>query len=72
MHDLNLFSNDDVAEYGEKGKEGRHCGFAVNDEERNMVDLKAICEVSHAGPAFVGMSDDNDLVAAVDEFLCGL
>lgn len=70
MHDLDLFSNDDIAEHGEKGKECRHCRLAVDNEKRDMVYFEAVCEVSHPRPAFVGMGDDNDLVAAVDEFLC--
>lgn len=33
-----------------------------------MVDLEAIRKVSNAGPSFIGMSDDDDFVAAIDEF----
>ena len=35
-----------------------------------MVHFEPICEVVNSRAAFVGMGDDNDLVAAVDE-LCG-
>ena len=34
-----------------------------------MVDFEAVGEVAYAGAAFIGMGNDDDLVAAVDEFL---
>jgi hypothetical protein len=34
-----------------------------------MVDLEAVGEVAHAGPAFVGVGDDDDLVSAVYKLL---
>lgn len=71
MHNLNLLANDDVAEYREKGEDGGHCRLAVYDEEWNMVDLEPVGQVPHAGPSFVRMSDDDDLVAAINEFLSG-
>lgn len=33
-----------------------------------MVDFQAICEVVYACTAFVGMCNDYDFVAAVDQF----
>ena len=32
-----------------------------------MVDLEAVGEIADAGAAFVGVGDDDDFVAAVDE-----
>ena len=32
-----------------------------------MVDFEAVCEIADAGAAFVGVGDDDDFVAAVDE-----
>lgn len=72
VDNLNLFANDDVAEYGEEREERRHRGLAVYDEEGDMVDFEAICEVAYSGAAFVGVGDDDDFVAAVDEFLSPL
>ncbi|KAF3395177.1 hypothetical protein DPV78_009150 [Talaromyces pinophilus] len=72
MNDLNLFANDDIAEYGEEREERRHRGLAVDDEEGDMVDFEAVGEVAYAGAAFVGVGDDDDFVAAVDEFLSPL
>lgn len=70
MYNLDLFSNHDIAEYGEKGEERRHRSFTIDDEERDVVHFKTVCEVSHSSATLVCMSDDDDLVAAVNEFLC--
>ena len=32
-----------------------------------MVDFETVCEIADAGSALVGVGDDDDLVAAVDE-----
>lgn len=69
MDDLNLLSDDDVAEDWEEGKHRGHGGLAVNDEERDMIDLESIRQVSDAGAPGVGMCDDDDLMTAVDELL---
>lgn len=67
MYNLNLFSNDNVAEYRKEGEDSGEGGLAVDDEERHMVDFQAICEVSHAGPFFVCVGDDYNLVPAINE-----
>ena len=72
MNNLNLFANDDIAEYGEEREERRHRGLAVDDEEGDMVDFEAVGEVAYAGAAFIGVGYDDDFVAAVDEFLSPL
>jgi len=72
MHYLDSFANHDVPEDGEEGEDGRKGCLAVDDEERYVVDLEAIREISYACSASVGMSDDNHLVAAIDEFLDGV
>jgi hypothetical protein len=69
VNNLDLFANNDIAEYGEEREECRHRGLAVDDEKRDMVDFEAVGEVAYAGAAFVGMGDDDNFVAAVDEFL---
>jgi hypothetical protein len=67
MYNLNLFSNYDVAEYRKEGEDGGEGGFAVDDEEWHMVDLQAIREISYAGPFFVCVGDDYNLVSAINE-----
>lgn len=67
MHNLYLLPDDNVSEDRKEGEDGRERRFAVYDEERNVVDLQAICEIADTGAAFVGMGDDDDFVAAVDE-----
>jgi hypothetical protein len=72
VHDLNLLPDDNVAENREKGKHGREGRLPVDDEEGDMVDFESIGEVADSGAAFVGMSDDDDFMAAVDEFLISI
>ncbi len=67
VDNLDLLPYNDVSKDGKEGEDGRERGFAVYDEERNVVDLQAVGKVADAGAAFVGMGDDYDLVAAVDE-----
>lgn len=69
MDDLDLFTDDDVPEDGEKGEHRRQSRLAINDEERYMVNLKTIGQVSNPSPSFICVCDDNDFVAAVYEFL---
>lgn len=70
VHNLNTFANTNVPEGGKEGEDGRKCGGAVDDEEGNVVDLDAVCEIADALPVIIGVSDDDDLVATVDK-LCG-
>ena len=67
MHNLNLLPQHDIPENRKKGKHGRERGFSVNDKEGHVVDLEAVGEIADAGAAFVGVGDDDDFVAAVDE-----
>lgn len=69
MHNLDLLADYDVAKHGEEGEHRGHRRLAVDHEERDVVDLETIGEVAHAGAALVGMGYDDDLVAAVYEFL---
>lgn len=66
---LYVLSYNNVPKDWEEREDGREGGFAVDDEEGNMVDLQPVRKVPHSGTAFVGMSDDNDFVPAIDEFL---
>lgn len=67
VYDFNLLSKDDVAKDWERGEDGGEGRFAVDDEEWNVVDFEAVCEVSNARSAFVCVRDDDDFVASVYE-----
>lgn len=69
VYNLDPFPNDDVAKDWKERKDGRKGGFAVNDEERDIVDFEPVCQVSYACSTGVGMSNDDHLVASVDKFL---
>jgi len=68
MHDLNPLSYNDIPEHREEREDGRKGGFAVDDEEGNVVDFEAIGEVAHTGATLIRVCNDNDLVSAIDEF----
>ena len=67
MNYFNLLPDYDVPKYWKEGKDRWHRRLSVDDEKRYMVDFEAIGKVVDSCTAFVGMSDYNDLVAAVDE-----
>jgi len=67
VHNFDLLSDHNVAEYWKEGENGRHCGLAIDDEERDMVHLESIREVSDATTAFVGMRYDDYLMASINE-----
>lgn len=69
MDDLNLFANHDIPEDRKEGEHCRHSRLAIYDEERYMVNLETIGQVSNPGPPFICMCNDNDFMAAVYEFL---
>lgn len=70
MNNLDAFSDANVSEDGKEGEDGGKGGVAIDLEEGHVVDLDAVGEIADALAVVVGMSYDNDLVAAVDE-LCG-
>ena len=59
----------DIAEYWEKGEDGREGRFAVDDEERDVIDFQAIGEVSNTRPSGICMRYDYDFVTTINEFL---
>lgn len=69
VDDVDVLADDDVAEDWEEGEDGGQGGGAVDDPEGHVVDLEAVGQVAHALAVFVGVRDDDDLVAAVDEAL---
>jgi hypothetical protein len=69
MNDLYLFTDHDIPEKGEEGEYCRHSRLAINDEERDVVHFETIGKISNSGPPFVCMSDDDNFMTAVDQFL---
>lgn len=66
MDNLDLFSQDDVAENWKERENGGKGRFTVDNQERDMIDLETIGKVAYSRTTFVGMGDDDDLMAAVD------
>lgn len=66
VDNLNPFPQDYITKYRKEREDRRKGCFSVYDEERHVVDLEAIGEISNAGPAGVGMSDDDYFVPAVN------
>jgi hypothetical protein len=69
VYDLDSFAYDDVAKHREEREDGGEGGLAVDDEERHIVDLEAVGEVTHTCSPSICMGDDYDLVSSIDEFL---
>ena len=67
VYNLDLFPDHDISKNRKEGEDSRHGGFAVNDEEWDVIDLEAIGKVSHPSATFVRMGDDYHLVATVDK-----
>lgn len=67
VNDVDLLTDDDVAEYWKEGEDGGKACRAVDDEEGHVVDLEPIGEVANAFPVVVCMSNDDNLVASIDE-----
>lgn len=70
MHNLNLLSQHNIPKYREETEHSWERRSSVYHQERDMVDLQAVCEVSDAGSPFVCVGYDNDFVPTVYEF-CG-
>lgn len=69
VHDLNLFSYNDVSEHGEEGKDSGHGRLSVDDKEWDVVDLEAIGEMMDSRPSVVCMCDYDDLMSSVNQLL---
>jgi hypothetical protein len=69
VYDFDAFAYDDVSEDREEGEDGGEGGLAVDYEEGDVVDFEPVGQISHACSSLVGMSDNNDFVATVNEFL---
>lgn len=73
VHNLNLFSNEDLSQDWEGGEDGGEGGRPVDHPVWQVVDLESIGQVPHTRTSrrVVCVSDDDDVVSAIDEFLDG-
>lgn len=71
MNYLYLLPDDDVSEDWKEGEDRWHGGLSIDDHEWNIVNLETICQVANTGAITIGMSDDDNFVATIDEFLLG-
>jgi hypothetical protein len=68
MDDFNLLTNADIPQYGKEREDSGESRLSVDDEKRHMVDFETVVEVADPLAVVVGVCDDDDLVASVDEF----
>jgi hypothetical protein len=69
MYDLDLLANDDVTKHREKGEHGGHSCRTIDDEKWYMIDFKAIGKISYAGSTLVSVCNDDNFMAAINQFL---
>lgn len=67
MYNLDLLSNNDVAEDWEEGKHGWKGRRTVNDEKGDMVDFEAVREIPHSRAPVVGVRYNDDFVSSINE-----
>lgn len=67
MHDIDPFSQYNIPKNGEEREHSREGGAPVDDEKRYMINFQAVSEIPNPRSTFVGVRDDDDFVAAVDE-----
>ena len=67
MYNLDLLSNDDIAEDWKEGEYGWKGRCAVDDEKGDMVDFEAVREIPHSRAPFVGVRYNDDFVSSIDE-----
>lgn len=67
MHDFDLLSYNDISEYWKEGEDSGKSSFSIDDKKRYMVDLEAIRKISNTSPPFVGMSDNDNLMASINK-----
>ena len=69
MDNVDVLPNHNIAEYREEREDSRERRFAVDDEERDVVDLEPIGKVTNSCPSFVCMCNDNHFMSPVYKFL---
>lgn len=68
MDDFDLFSDDYIAKDWEEGEHSRKSCLSIDHPKWDMIDFETVCQVMYTSPAFVGMRDNDDLVASVNQF----
>lgn len=66
VDNLDFFSDDYIAENWKEREDRGKGSLPVDDKERYMVDFESVGQVADTCSAFVGVSDDNDFVSAVN------
>ena len=69
MDNFYLFANYDISEHGKEWEDVRERCFTIDYEKWNMVDFEAVGEIPDTCSSFVCMSDDDDFMSTVDQFL---
>jgi len=67
MNNLNLLPKNDTSEHGEEREYGGHGGFAVDNQEWNMIYFKTIRQIVNSCATFIGMCDNDDFMTAIDQ-----
>jgi hypothetical protein len=73
VDDLYSLADKDLAQDRERGEYGRESRRSIDDPMREMVDFQTIREISHTRASrtwwSICVSDDNHIMAAIDQFL---
>jgi len=67
MYNLDLLSNDDIAEDWEEGEHSWKGRCAVDDEKGDVVDFEAVGKIPHSRAPLVGVRYNDDFVSSIDE-----
>ena len=67
MYNLDLLSNDDIAEDWEEGEDGGKGRCTVDDEKGDVVDFEAVREIPHSSAPVVSVRYNDDFVSSIDE-----
>ena len=68
MYNLNLFSNNNVAEDGKEREDSWQRRFSIYNKKRNVVDFETICEISDTGSTLICVSNDDYFMASINKF----
>ena len=69
VDDPDLLTNNNVPEDGKEGKDSRKSGLSVDDKKRNVINFESIRQVSDSSTASVRVSDYNNFMTTIDQFL---
>lgn len=69
MDNLDLFPDDDISENWKEREYSWEGCFAVDDKKWYMVYFESVCQITNSFATFISMSNDDDFMASIDEFL---